>query len=587
MPMAVVLERVAEAASQLDDAIHPVLRRVYAARGVIDERDRRLELSELHPPALLKNTDVGAGLLADAMAEGQRILVVGDFDADGATSCALFMLAMQAFGYGDVGFLVPNRFEYGYGLTPEIVAVAQQQAPDLIVTVDNGIASHDGVNAAVAVGIDVLVTDHHLPGNTLPDAHCIINPNLAECEFPSKALAGVGVVFYLMSALRATLRERGWFARLQLTEPNMARFLDLVALGTVADVVPLDQNNRRLVRHGLGIIRSGHGRPGIQALLDVAGRNYRTVVASDLGYAAGPRLNAAGRLDDMTLGIDCLLEESPARARDMAMQLDALNRDRRQIEQTMQDQALAALDELDIDYETRFGLCLYDPDWHQGVIGILASRIKERFHRPCIVFADTGEESGENRMIKGSARSIEGVHIRDVLDAVATRHPELLQKFGGHAMAAGLAIRHADLPAFTAAFEKVLQGEIEPEMLEQATWVDGELAPDCFSLEFASEVREAGPWGQHFPEPVFQGEFVVVSQRTVGEKHLKLTLQVPVAGQAGTAGPLVDAIAFNVEPTLLTTALTRISLAYRIDVNEFRGARNVQLVVATVLDYSS
>lgn len=579
--MAVVLERVAEAISELDETIHPVLRRVYAARGVIAESDRRLELAELLPPALLKNTDTGAAILADAMAAGKRILVVGDFDADGATSCALFMLAMQAFGYSDIGFLVPNRFEFGYGLTPEIVAVAQQQSPDLIVTVDNGIASHEGVSAAAAAGIEVLVTDHHLPGNTLPAARCIINPNLADCDFPSKALAGVGVVFYLMSALRATLRERGWFAQQQVTEPNMARFLDLVALGTVADVVPLDQNNRRLVRHGLGIIRGGQGRPGIQALLDVAGRNYRTVVATDLAFAAGPRLNAAGRLDDMSLGIDCLLEDNPARARDMAMQLDALNRDRRQIEQTMQDQALAALDALDIDCESRFGLCLYDPDWHQGVIGILASRIKERFHRPCIVFADTGEEGGDSRMIKGSARSIEGVHIRDVLDAVATRHPELLQKFGGHAMAAGLAIRHADLPAFTAAFDQVLQGEVEPEMLEQATWVDGELAPDCFTLGFASEVREAGPWGQHFPEPVFQGDFVVVSQRIVGEKHLKLTLQVPADG------PLVDAIAFNVETALLNTRLAEISLAYRLDVNEFRGTRSVQLMVEKVLDYSA
>ena len=579
--MVEVLERVAEAESALDTSIHPVLRRIYATRGVFQEGERRLELTDLLSPRLLKNSDRAAAMLADVMAEDKHILVVGDFDADGATSCALFKLGLQAMGYASVDYLVPNRFEYGYGLTPEIVAVAATRNPDLIVTVDNGIASIDGVEAANAAGIDVLVTDHHLPGNALPAARCILNPNLPDCGFPSKALAGVGVVFYLLSALRAELRERGWFDSKQVPEPNMAQFLDLVALGTVADVVPLDQNNRRLVRHGINIIRSGRGRPGILALLEVAGRNPVTAVAGDLAFSAGPRLNAAGRLDDMSLGIACLLEENPSRARDMAMQLDGLNRDRRQIEQDMQEQAMAVLADLDIHASDQLGICLYDPAWHQGVIGILASRIKEKFHRPCIVFADSGGEEDGSKVIKGSARSIEGLHIRDVLDTLATRHPDLLQKFGGHAMAAGLAIRQDDFPAFASAFEEVLRKELDRESLLQTTWVDGELSPDCFSLAFASELREAGPWGQHFPEPLFQGEFAVINNRVVGEKHLKLTLQVP------GDGPLIDAIAFNADADLLHRNLARIALAYRLEVNEFRGNLSPQLVVEQVLDYTA
>ena len=579
--MVEVLERVAEAESALDTSIHPVLRRIYATRGVFREGERRLELTDLLSPRLLKNSDRAAAMLADVMAADKHILVVGDFDADGATSCALFKLGLQAMGYASVDYLVPNRFEYGYGLTPEIVAVAATRNPDLIVTVDNGIASIDGVEAANAAGIDVLVTDHHLPGNALPAARCILNPNLPDCGFPSKALAGVGVVFYLLSALRAELRERGWFGSKQVPEPNMAQFLDLVALGTVADVVPLDQNNRRLVRHGINIIRSGRGRPGILALLEVAGRNPVTAVAGDLAFSAGPRLNAAGRLDDMSLGIACLLEENPSRARDMAMQLDGLNRDRRQIEQDMQEQAMAVLADLDIHASDQLGICLYDPAWHQGVIGILASRIKEKFHRPCIVFADSGGEEDGSKVIKGSARSIEGLHIRDVLDTLATRHPDLLQKFGGHAMAAGLAIRQDDFPAFASAFEEVLRKELDRESLLQTTWVDGELSPDCFSLAFASELREAGPWGQHFPEPLFQGEFAVINNRVVGEKHLKLTLQVP------GDGPLIDAIAFNADADLLHRNLARIALAYRLDVNEFRGNLSPQLVVEQVLDYTA
>ncbi len=420
--------------SELGEEVHPVLRRIYAARGVVNEADLRLELGELLPPSQLKNCHTAADLLLTAMYAGKKILVVGDFDADGATSSALLVLCMRAFGYDFVDYLVPNRFQYGYGLTPEIVEVALASLPDLMVTVDNGISSIEGVRQANKAGVDVLVTDHHLPGAELPEASCILNPNQPGCEFPSKALAGVGVVFYLMSSLRSALREQHWFESRGIAEPNMASFLDLVALGTVADVVPLDQNNRRLVKHGLGIIRSGKGRLGIRALLEVAGRNPNSVVANDLAFGAGPRLNAAGRLDDMSLGIECLLTDNPGKARELAVRLDGLNKDRRQIEQEMQAQAMDALQHLDIGDVSQLGICLYDSHWHQGVIGILASRIKEKFHRPCIVFADAGGEEDGSKVIKGSARSIEGLHIRDVLDALATRHPALLQKFGGHAM---------------------------------------------------------------------------------------------------------------------------------------------------------
>ena len=574
-----VLERIAEVDSQLDDTLHPVLRRVYATRGIVRHEELNLELAGLLPPDQLKNCREAAQALFESMQDEQHVLVVGDFDADGATSCALFISCMKAMGYGKVSFLVPNRFEYGYGLTPEIVEFARQQNPDLIVTVDNGIASHEGVLAAARAGIRVLVTDHHLPGDTLPEAACILNPNQPGCPFPSKALAGVGVVFYLMSALRSCLREADWFERQAIPVPNLAGFLDLVALGTVADVVPLDQNNRRLVKHGLGIIKSGRGRPGIRALLEVAGRNPASVVASDLAFAAGPRLNAAGRLDDMSLGIACLLEDDPGKARQMAIRLDELNRDRRQIEQDMQTEALDVLSHLDVSDADLLGICLYEAGWHQGVIGILASRIKERYHRPSIVFADAGVDEKGEAIIKGSARSIEGIHIRDVLDALATRYPTLLQKFGGHAMAAGLSIRQADFAAFAAAFEEILGSAVDPEDLQKVTWVDGELTPECFSLDFASLLREGGPWGQHFPEPLFTGNFEVLSSRVVGEKHLKLTLQ-PSGSQA-----LIDAIAFNVEPALLQARLNDVELAYRLDVNEFRGQVNPQLMVDQILAY--
>jgi single-stranded-DNA-specific exonuclease len=576
-----IQERQSVTESRLDLEMHPVLKKIYANRGVVTTSDLRLELAELHPPSLLKNIDAAASLLFHFMQQNKKILVVGDFDADGATSCALFLLCMKAMGYREVSYLVPNRFEYGYGLTPEIVAVATKMTPDLIVTVDNGIASHAGISKANESGIEVLVTDHHLPGNTLPDASCILNPNQPGCDFPSKALAGVGVVFYLMSALRATLRENGWFETHGIGEPNMASFLDLVALGTVADVVPLDQNNRRLVKHGLAVIRCGKGRAGIRALLEVGGRNADLVVASDLGFAAGPRLNAAGRMDDMSLGIECLLADNPSAARELAMRLDGFNKDRRQVEQDMQVQAMKALEDLDLDANDRLGLCLYNTQWHQGVVGILASRIKDKFHRPCIVFAEAGEEEEGCKLIKGSARSIPGLHIRDALDALATRHPELLHRFGGHAMAAGLAIRENDFTAFTQAFEKVLADTMEPESLNQVTWTDGELVSDCLTMDFASLIREAGPWGQQFPEPVFRGDFKVVNHRVVGEKHLKLTLE------STDPTVLVDAIAFYVDPELLLKKIHDISLVYRLEVNEFRGVCSPQLMVEKIIDYTA
>jgi single-stranded-DNA-specific exonuclease len=576
-----IQERQSATESRLDADMHPVLKKIYASRGVATTTDLRLELAELHPPSLLKNIDAAAALLFHSMQQNKKILVVGDFDADGATSSALFILCMQAMGYREVSYLVPNRFEYGYGLTPEIVAVAAQRSPDLIVTVDNGISSHAGISKANESGIEVLVTDHHLPGKTLPEAGCILNPNQPDCDFPSKALAGVGVVFYLMSALRATLREKGWFESHGISEPNMASFLDLVALGTVADVVPLDQNNRRLVKYGLAVIRSGKGRPGIRALLEVGGRNAASVVASDLGFAAGPRLNAAGRMDDMSLGIECLLADNPSTARELAMQLDGFNKDRRQVEQDMQVQAMKALEHLDVDANDRLGLCLYNTQWHQGVVGILASRIKDKFHRPCIVFAEAGDEEEGSKLIKGSARSIPGLHIRDALDALATRHPDLLHRFGGHAMAAGLVIRENDFTAFTEAFEKVLSDVMEPESLNQVTWTDGELVGDCLTMEFAGLLREAGPWGQQFPEPVFRGDFNVVSHRVVGEKHLKLTLE------ALEPSVLVDAIAFYVEPEILEQNLKLITLVYRLEVNEFRGVFSPQLMVEEIIDYTA
>lgn len=556
------------------DQLPALLRRIYSARGVRDERELALTLKELLKPTM-KGLPEAASLLADAVVADARILIVGDFDCDGATSSALAVLALKAMGAHQVDFLVPNRFEYGYGLTPEIVAVAAEREPDLIVTVDNGISSVEGVTAAQALGIAVLVTDHHLPGAELPTAEAIVNPNQPGCDFLSKNLAGVGVIFYVLNALRRELSSIGWFAEAGIKEPNMAQYLDLVALGTVADVVPLDHNNRILVEQGLQRIRAGAARPGILALLEVAGRGRERLVAADLGFALGPRLNAAGRLDDMSIGIQCLLSDDLMAARELAVALDDFNRDRKAIESGMQREALQMLDGLDVDEggELPWGLCLYDARWHQGVIGILASRIKDRHHRPVIVFADADDGAS----IKGSARSIPGLHIRDALDAVAARHPELLHKFGGHAMAAGMSLAKEDFTAFANAFDAEVRRQLNDDDLQAVVLSDGTLSETEFDLALAQQLRAAGPWGQHFPEPLFDGEFKLVQQRIVGEKHLKLVLAPEANDQA-----VIDAIAFNVDLEVWpSSATTHVRAAFKLDVNEYRGRQSLQLL----LDY--
>ncbi len=561
---------------QFGDSYPPILQAIFSSRGALSDQDVATELSGLLKPDDLKGLAPALLLLSAALTEQQRILIVGDFDADGATSCALAVLTLRAFGAMYVDFLVPNRFEYGYGLTPEIVEVAKEYKPDLIITVDNGISSIDGVNAANDAGITVLVTDHHLPGAELPNAAAIINPNQHGCQFASKNLAGVGVIFYLMSAFRTHLKQQNWFEKNQLAEPNMASYLDLVALGTVADVVPLDSNNRILVAQGLRRIRAGRVRPGIKHLLEIAKRNVSRIVSSDLGFSIGPRLNAVGRLDDMSLGIQCLLTDDEYLAGEMSMQMDGLNQDRKAIEGGMQREAFASLQKIDIaSDELAFGLCIYDPNWHQGVIGILASRIKDKYHRPVIVFAD--EESGDSSVdrIKGSARSIPGFHIRDALDAVAAKHPKLLSKFGGHAMAAGMSLEKKHYEAFQKAFDDEVRQQLSEDDLQAVIYSDGQLAAGDFNLILAEQLRDAAPWGQHFPEPLFDGVFYIVQQRLVGEKHLKLVLAVDEGMQQ-----LVDAIAFNIDPEQWPNqSAKQVRVAYKLDINEFRGKRTLQLMV--------
>lgn len=556
---------------EFSPSVPPLLQRIYAARGAENDLALARTLQGLPGPEGLLGIGEAVVLLEQAINEQQSVLIIGDFDADGATSTALTLLALRAMGFSRVSYIVPNRFEYGYGLTPEIVELAKQQTPDLIITVDNGISSVSGVEAAKAAGIKVLITDHHLPGAQLPAADAIVNPNQHGCEFPGKNLAGVGVVFYLMSALRKRLRERGWFADQQRVEPNMAEWLDLVALGTVADVVTLDTINRILVYQGLQRIRAGKSRPGIQALLDLAGRDCSRLVASDLGFAIGPRLNAAGRLDDMSIGIQCLLETDPYLAREYALQLDELNRDRRVIEADMQREALVALEQLHLDEQKLpWGLCLFDANWHQGVVGLLASRIKDRVHRPVIVFADA-----DNGEYKGSARSIKGLHIRDALDAVASRHPGLISKFGGHAMAAGLSLPKDHYLKFVDAFDAEVRRLLTPADLEAEILTDGVLNPDQLSIDTAQLLREAGPWGQHFPEPLFEGEFHIVQQRIVGEKHLKLVLATDAS-----KSQLIDAIAFNVDTERWPNpGADQVRLIYKLDINLWRGRESMQLLV--------
>ena len=557
------------ASHDLPDTIHPILRRVFAARGALSPQDLEFTLAGLHDTQSLGGMPQAIELLITALEKDARIVVVADFDADGATSCAVALRALRAMGARNVGYLVPNRFAYGYGLTPPIVELAREMAPDLLITVDNGISSLDGVAAAKQAGMQVLVTDHHLAGPALPAADAIVNPNVAGDAFPSKALAGVGVIFYVMLALRAELRKRGWFAARGIAEPNLAELLDLVALGTVADVVPLDANNRRLVAQGLSRIRAGRCQPGIAALIQISGRDARKLLATDLAFALGPRLNAAGRLDDMSHGIELLLSDEPAFCRAQAAELDTLNAERRNIEREMKEQALAILDALPLAAAEALpaGICLYEPSWHQGVIGVVAGRVKDAYHRPVIAFAP-----GADGEIKGSARSIPDVHVRDALEAVAARHPALLQRFGGHAMAAGLTLREADFEPFSAAFAAEVARQVDVATLDHVLLTDGELGGRDFTLELARELAFAAPWGQGFPEPLFEGEFLVRGRRVVGGSHLKLTLE-----PAGT-GLAIAGIAFNALEAPWAEA-ARIRGAYRLQVNEYQGMESLQLLV--------
>ena len=557
---------------ELAGVSHPVLQRLYASRGITSASELDRSAAGLLPFTALKGIDSAVALLLNALAQQQQLIIVGDFDADGATSTAVLLSGLAALGFKRLEYLVPNRFEYGYGLTAEMAALAVAQGAELIITVDNGISAIEGIALAKQAGVKVLVTDHHLAGAQLPDADAIVNPNQPGCAFPSKALAGVGVAFYLLLALRAAMRERQLFSA-TVPEPNLAELLDLVALGTVADVVPLDSNNRILVHQGLMRIRSGKCRPGIQALIDVAGRDSRKLTASDFGFALAPRLNAAGRLDDMSLGISCLLAKDLGLARQYAAELDKLNVERRAIEQSMQTEAQAFLSQLSFDgAELPECLCLYRSDWHQGVIGILAGRIKEQFHRPTIVFA-----MGDNGELKGSARSIAGLHIRDLLEEISSQYPGLIIKFGGHAMAAGLTIRAERLDTFKLALSLTAKKHLSAEQLTALIYSDGELPADCFELNFAAELQHAGPWGQAFPEPVFDGEFTLLSQKMLADRHLKMMLQT-------ASGKLVDAIWFNADnKTWPDVNVHKVQLAYQLDINEYRDKQNLQLIVRHML----
>lgn len=548
----------------------PILRRLYAARGITSDNQLTYTLKHLASPMELRGIDRAVTLLAGAITGQQRVLILGDFDADGATSTAVAMLGLSMLGLRSVDFRVPSRFADGYGLTPGIIHRLKEdegELPDLLITVDNGISALEGVRAARELGMKVVITDHHLAGEVLPEADAIVNPNQPGCPFLSKNAAGVGVMFYVLTALRKHLRDQGLLPEPQ---PNLGSLLDLVALGTVADVVPLDHNNRIFVEQGLRRIRQGEARPGILALLEVAGRDHRDISATDLGFVIGPRLNAAGRLDDMSVGIACLLADSRDEAQRLARELDTFNRERRTIERGMKAQAQELLASMSLDTEgLPWGLALFDSEWHQGVIGILAARIREQTHRPTIAFApgDDGQE------IKGSARSIPGLHIRDVLAVVDARHPGVMKKYGGHAMAAGMTLARNDLDTFCEAFDKAVRDTIRAEDLEAAITTDGPLNQQELSLETATLLKRAGPWGQHFPEPLFDGNFRVVNQRIVGENHLKLVLQ-PEDGSG-----IIDGIAFNTGPEVPDYTRTGARVVYKPDVNTFRGRTNLQLLV--------
>jgi len=557
-----------------------LLQRVFSARAIDSMQALSFELKDLHPISQLKDIHKAVAVLVTTLEENETIVIIGDFDADGATATTVAVKSLKMMGYSNIHYLVPNRFEYGYGLTPEIVIEAQQYKPDLIITVDNGISSVDGVDKAKEFNCQVIITDHHLPGHQLPNADAIINPNQPDDTFPSKNLAGVGVVFYLMLALKGKLQEIGYFQQHNIPVPNLTSLLDLVALGTVADVVPLDRNNRILVEQGLRRMRSKQCCVGIQALFSVSGRNISNAVSSDLGFSCGPRLNAAGRLDDMAIGIETLLTTDYQQAMEMAAALDDLNKDRREIENSMKGEALQLLEDefesLDAEQNIPVIFCLYKDDWHQGVIGILAARIRERYHRPAIIFAP-----GDAGIIKGSARSISGLHIRDILDVVATQNPKLIDKFGGHAMAAGLSMAEEKLPAFIEAITIAINEQCDPAIFQEKLLSDGELQVDELNLSSADLIRFAAPWGQHFPAPAFDNQFEIIQKRILKNAHVKLVLRL-ILNQEKTA-TTVDAIAFNVDLEEWPEQGATVHLLYKLDVNEFRGISSAQLLIDRLL----
>ena len=551
-----------------------LLQRIVSSRGVTDVSMLSSALSDLQPVSSLMGVGDATARLQEALEQQQRVLIVGDFDADGATATALSVRALRSFGFESTDYIVPNRFEYGYGLTPEIIDVAEPYAPQLIITVDNGISSVEGVEYAAKLGIDVIITDHHLPGKQLPKAVAIVNPNQVGDSFSSKSLAGVGVVFYLMLALKQVLVKAGHFKSNNLPVPNLVQWLDLVALGTVADVVVLDRNNRILVEQGLRRIRSGRCSQGILALLNIGKKDYQQACSQDLGFVCGPRLNAAGRLDDMSIGIECLLTDSAATAYEYAAELDTMNRTRRELEAGMKESAMSQLDNVLLDPDSLPPIiCLYDEDWHQGIVGIIAARIRERYYRPCLIFAP-----GTQGEIKGSGRSIPGVHMRDVIDRVATLHPGLVEKFGGHAMAAGLSIRKEDFDQLQSATVDVVEGLTDANLFKEEILTDGALAQSDYSLEVAQELAQVVPWGQGFPAPVFDDEFQIVARRELKQAHLKLKLK-PVGQQSA-----IDAIAFNVDMEKWPAIGSKVHLLYQLSINEYNGARSLQLMVQRLLD---
>jgi len=568
--------------------LEPILQSILLNRGLKSEQDFAFRLNQLLPFHTMKGIDEACELLFLALKKQSRLLIIGDFDADGATSTAIGLKGLRDFGFENLDYLVPDRFKFGYGLSAAIVEVALDYSPDIIITVDNGISSHEGISLAREHGIQVIVTDHHLPGKTLPRANVIVNPNQPDCAFPSKNLAGVGVVFYVLIALRAYLRDRNYFIEQQLIEPNLAQLLDIVALGTVADIVPLDANNRLLVQQGLARIRMGKACFGIQALLSIAKKNPLTIKSSDFGFAIGPRLNAAGRLDSMSAGIECLLSDNLNDAAALAEQLNDFNEDRKKIESAMKDEALALLPDLSSSKDKQALICLFDSRWHQGVVGIVASRLKEKYHLPSIIFA---QDDNAPELLKGSARSIPGLHIRDLLDQFASKHPKLLKKFGGHAMAAGMSIRKADFNKFSNLLNVELQLWLSSlalsseDILRPKIMLDGSLSQMHFSLEFAKKLQSFEPWGQGFSEPLFIGLFIIEKQRVLSGKHLKMTLILVQEQQHLSASQQqeIDAIAFNVEPEYMHYESQKVNLIYKLDINEFRGVQSLQLMVEHII----